>query len=431
MYRKQSTMASNAKAANNTNLDPLFITGKDVNRSLYIPSSHKTVQNHSFDWQDASLISQKSFGGQTEFQIPPNTSQYIGQIFLEFVINSGVVLPYSALNAQWVDFLAYAVIEKAELVYASNQVQVFSGTAIKELFREQKLTAEEREAYRPFELSFNGAVRQANLVTSNVEMKARVKLPFYFTHNTRVFQPQTLGLPQRILITWRPLQFCRRIQGGTVTHSTLPFIDKQKLRYEAIHVEQVEAATLAMMTGDNQGIMTLFKHVQEVEPQKDTSLVAGTNTVELKIDLNGATQTLFVGLRDQTDVSSPDNVNPWAWRGSIFDPNIRIRRVEVKVSGGNLKTVYDADETIYTAAANRNNKYASLSRGLWIDFSKHCDTFTDNAGQLNFAGTSNPTLVITVDVAAHEAPFQQRWILMALTNNIARNLLGTLTRAIM
>lgn len=424
-------MAANAKAANNTNLDPLFITGKDVGRSVFLPNTHKTVQNYSFDWQDASLISQKSFGGQTEFQIPPNTSQYIGNVFLEFVINSGVISANTALVAQWVDFLAYAAIDKCELIYASNQVQTFSGTAIKELFREQKYTHEEREANRPFELSFNGSIRQRNLITSNVQMKARIRLPFYFTHNTRVFQPQTLGLPQRVLITWKPVQFLRRIQGGSVSHSTLPFIDQQKLRYEAIHVEQVEAATLAKMTGDQQGIMTLFKHVQEVEPQKDTSLIAGTNIVELKIDLNGATQTLFVGLRDQTDVSAPDNVNPWAWRGSIYDPNIRIRRVEIKVSGGNLKTVYDAEEAVMTSAQNRNNKHTALARGLWIDFSKHCDTYTDNAGQLNFAGTSNPTLVITVDVAAHEAPFQQRWILMALTNNIARNLLGTLTRAIM
>jgi Major capsid protein N-terminus len=423
-------MASNAKSANNTQTDPLFITGQDPGKSLYIPNPHRTVQNYSTDMQDASLIQQKSFGGQTEFQIVPNTAQYILNCFLEFTINSGVITANTALLARWVDFLAYAAIEKIEIIFGPTQVQVFSGIALKELFREQKLSAEEREAFRSWELSFPGPVRQANLVTSNIQQKARIRVPFYFTHNTHVAQPQTLGQAQRILITWRPLQFVRRIVGGTITYSTQPFIDQQKLRYEAVHVEQVEAAQLSTMTNNQLGIMTLFKHVQEVEPQKDTSLVAGSNTVELKLDgLNAGTQTLFVGLRDQNDVSSPDNVNPWAWRGSVYDPNIRIRRVEVKVSGGNLKTVYDADEQILLAPANRNNKFAALSRLIMIDFSKHCDTFVDNAGQINFAGTSNPTIVITLDVAAGEAPFQQRWLLLALTNNLIRNYLGTLTRA--
>jgi len=419
-------MASNAKASNNTVIDTLYVS-KDPSQSPFVPMSWDEFANYSKDKLTATTQIERSFGGQSEFQIVPNTAVYIGKTLLRGVIESGQILTNTSFFAEWIDWLVYGMIDYVQLEYATNDVQRISGNAMKELFFNQKRSTEEFEAFKRDALHLDSAQRQANLLTPNLRIPFAIEIPFYWTHNTHLFQPQTYGTVQRIKVQWKPLQNCVFIQGGTIVFTVEPKIVEQNLRYDGIHTELDESTLLTQMTNSETGILTLTKTVHEQVFIKESPLPAGTSTFDIKLDFNSPCQTLALGLLRHEDVTTPNQALPFNWRGWETD-TIRILTIEVVVSGGHLKTLFSATENKFDMANNRNNKRPALGPIHFLDWSIHADALTQNDGHLNFAGTSNPTLRVTILVPANEAPFKPHFLLMALSNNFTRNLLGTITK---
>jgi hypothetical protein len=418
-------MASNAKASNNTTIDPLYVS-KDPSQSAFIPMGWEEFSNYSFDTLTATTAVERSFGGVSEFQIVPNTCTYIGKTLLEGVIDTGIRAD-TAIGAEYVDWLALFMIDKLTVEYATNEVQTIPGTAIKNLFFDQKMSSEEVEAYKASYLHFPSSVRQSNLSTNNLRIPFRIFLPLWYTHNTHFYMPQTQGTTLRIKIQWRPIQQCVNVPIGAVAWNVEPKIIEQRVRYQGIYTELDEATQLVQMTNTDTGILTLNKSVHEQIFIKESPLPAGITTFDIKLDFNSPCQTMFIGILRAEDYTTPFQMRPWNFRGWETD-TIKLVSKEIIVSGGSLKTLQPAGELKFIMGTNRNNKRVIDGPNFFQDFSIHADAFTQNDGHLNFAGTSNPTLRLTLDVPAGEAPFKPLVIIQLASNNFVRNLLGTITK---
>lgn len=426
--------AANAKAANNLPADAFFISATS-DRSLYKPKGWNMTSNASHDYVNLVTAQAQSFGGFTTFQVPTNLAQYIGKVILSFNINLGVTpggaLPYTGASAWWDDFLTIACIQRIELVYGSNQVQVLQGEELLTMYYNQLFDQQERRAFRD---DLNGplphAVRVARMQQNpNSQLLfCRLSVPLYFTHTSHVFQPQTLGTYQTINVYWRPLSELRGSTGdGAFVYTTLPSIQDQQLRAEVIYVEQTEAAGLVSMTASDSGLLTLMRFAQVVYPNAPSINNGQTLPIDLTMTgLNAPTQTVAILLRNAVDLNTPDQVSRWNFRGFKGD-TLRILTIELVVSGGNVRTIFSATENLYDEDQNRFNHFPLLGPIYFLDFAKHASGLTKTSGQIDIGGLANPILRVTV-VNNTGAVFTPNFQLLAWTHNMANLKQGVLSR---
>lgn len=426
--------AANAKSANSMPADALYIASSAA-RSLYTPKGWNMTSNCSRDYVNLVTSQAQTFGGYSTFQVPINLAQYMGKVILSWNINLGTtaggVNPYSGAQAWWDDFLTIACIQRIELVYASNQVQVLQGEELLAMYYNQLFDEQERYAFRD---DLNGplphAVRVARMQQNpNSQLLfCRLAIPLYWTHTSHVFQPQTLGTYQAINVYWRPLSDLRGSTGdGTFTYTINPFLQDQLLRAEVVYTEQDEAAGLVSMTSSDSGLLTLMRFAQVIQPNAPSINNGQTLPIDLQMQgLNAPTQTIAILLRSAADLQTPDQVNRWNFRGFKND-TLRIVSIELVVSGGNVRTIYSATEGLYDEDQNRFNHFPLLGPIYFVDFAKHATGLTKTSGHIDIAGLANPILRVTVQNSTG-ATFTPNFQLLAWTHNIANLKQGVLSR---
>lgn len=426
--------AANAKSANSLPPDQLYISAT-ADASLYKPKGWNRTANQSRDWVDLQLTVPQTFGGYSTFAVPTNLSQYLGKIVLSWNINLGVTpggaSPYTGFTCAWDDFLTFACIQRIELVYSSNQVQVLQGEELLTLYYNQLMDQQQRRA---FQEDLNGplpySVRSARLQNNPASqlLFCRLSLPLYWTNDTHVYQPQTLGTYQNINIYWRNLSELRFSDAvGQFVYSTIPFIQDQRMRGEVVYVEQSEAASLVSMTASSSGLFTLMRFTQQINPTAPSIPAGATLACDLSlIGLNAPTQTLAILLRSASDLLTPDQVQRWNFRGFKFD-SVRIQLIELIVSGGNVRTVFSATEDLYEEDTNRFNHFPLLGPIYFVDFAKHATGLTKTSGSIDMGGLANPILRVTV-FNGSPVTFVPNFQIQAWTHNVANNKQGTLSR---
>lgn len=426
--------AANAKSANSLPADAFYISST-TDRSLYKPKGWNMTANASHDYVNLVTAQAQSFGGYTTFQVPINLAQYMGKLILSWNINLGVTPgganPYTGASAWWDDFLTIACIQRIELVYGANQVQVLQGEELLTMYYNQLFDEQERYAFRD---DLNGPLPHSvrvNRMQQNPNQQllfCRLAVPLYWTHTTHVFQPQTLGTYQTINVYWRPLSELRGSTGdGSFVYTTNPAIQDQVLRAEVVYVEQNEAAALVSMTSSDSGLLTLMRFAQVIQPSSPSINNGQTLAIDLNMQgLNAPTQTMAILLRSAADIQTPDQVSRWNFRGFKYD-TLRIQSIELIVSGGTVRTVYSATEGLYDEDQNRFNHYPLLGPIYFVDFAKHASALTKTAGSIDIAGLANPILRVTVTNNTG-AVFTPVFQLLAWTHNIANLKQGTLSR---
>jgi hypothetical protein len=359
----------------------------------------------------------------------------MGKLILSFNINLGITPaaanPYTGTSAWWDDFLTFSCIQRIELIYGSNQVQVLQGEELQVMYYNQLFDEQERYAFRddlngPLPHSVRVARMQQN--PNSQLIFCRLSVPLYWTHNTHVFQPQTVGTYQTINVYWRPLSELRGSTGdGSFVYSTLPSIQDQTLRAEVVYVEQDEAAGLVSMTSSDSGLLTLMRFAQVIVPPAPSINSAQTLAIDLNMQgLNAPTQTMAILLRNAADLQTPDQISRWNFRGFKYD-TLRILSIELIVSGGTVRTIFSATEDLYDEDQNRFNHYPLLGPIYFVDFAKHASGLTKTSGSIDIAGLANPILRVTVQNNTG-ATFTPNFQLLAWTHNIANIKQGTLSR---